>query len=905
MILLRANAELKVIFAKLINTMGKDIKWTEVFIINNNNLVLAGKDSVLFFDFGNKGISNKPTEVNLKEDSIVQITKNEFLENTLNITLYAFGKWGKIKGLTVERDYSQINELFGNLLKEIDVEPVLSADHLRFYKHGVQITYEDIIQDILKKQKEKDDKEKEQSEAYQQEENEAEKGKYDIGLWHKIIWTSSHYELKKEDLSDREKDKSRLGNNFYKISYQCPNCSDNLSMVIYPEGKELLIETDEKGVYLARAYTCSNCHRFYTPKPRMLLAEGSVFSLDFEDDTNAYEDYLEVLGKQGERTYNCNFNEYEADYRKRKSQSETQLEEICKNIEDLSDKEVVNLKDKMESGFYPQKSVEHCHKKVVQELKKRKRHPHKSKNNVDNKEADNGKQIKENGTSDNALEVQKLIKSNTNPAGLQAIRKEEAKKKSFHIIKTSYHGKSKDMLRQETEAQPEQDNQKENLSPLGQENFNRKKIYPQHPANERTTLEKDKISGVISSSKPQDRDLEKVLMGKAEACKDKDYITIARFIEEMKDEDCSNSVKENILLSLKKLLEIRGRKELEVIRSKIPENINKAQYLQFKEKIEQYREIDNHVYKSYLEDKRDGAEKQEIAALIRRVNAKDRSSLMELYQKLKKEDYEYRNITPFLDDIKNKIYSIDEMTIKRICGDPAELTYEDGRKAYEELSSKDLLPELKTNILSLIDKRLTKIKMNECEQLIQKLSKDISKVLSKHSRIHFYDVRKGLRNNPEEEETLVIHKALSTYAAGRGKYEFPILICDASNKSNGSRGFVLTPDHIFYNTIVDSGIIDVMNINNINARKGLISKGIYAFSEQSGSVKIANNLDLRDVKIFANVLNEFVSYLKEKPESRDIAYIAKEKHSVKCCYRCGHVYRGDNICPKCGAKFNE
>jgi hypothetical protein len=231
--------------------------------------------------------------------------------------------------------------------------------------------------------------------------------------------------------------------------------------------------------------------------------------------------------------------------------------------------------------------------------------------------------------------------------------------------------------------------------------------------------------------------------------------------------------------------------------------------------------------------------------------------------------------------------------------------FEEGLQAYEEISSKELLPELKSNILGMIDKRLTKIKMNECEQLVNKLSKDMSEIIPENSRIYFYDVRKGIRNNAEDVETKIINKALNTYAAGRGRYEFPIVICDTSVKATGGKGFVLTADHIFYNSLVDADVIDVMKIENVIARKRLLSTGIYAVTNNNRKIKISNALKLDKLKPFTNVLQDFVSYLKEKPESRDISYIAKEKHNVKCCYRCGYVYKGGNVCPKCYAKFNE
>ena len=396
-------------------------------------------------------------------------------------------------------------------------------------------------------------------------------------------------------------------------------------------------------------------------------------------------------------------------------------------------------------------------------------------------------------------------------------------------------------------------------------------------------------------------DPENNLREKAEACKGKDYRTIQRVMEDIRREDVSDEIRESLLAPLQKLLEARGRKELTSLRQEIPEHFSKKQYLLFKDRIAQYTAIDHDEDMEYLELRREEAVKQEIAALIKKANAKDRSSYMRLYQDLKKEGFEDNHIAPYLENIHDKIYTLDEASIKRICGDPAELTYERGLKAYEEITKRDLLPELKTNTLGLIEKRLTKIKMNECEQLVGKLTKDLSKYTSNSERVHYYNVRAGIRCGTEEENT-VIRNALNSYASGRGKYEFPILICDASVKADGKRGFVLTPDHIFYNTITESGTIDVMQVGKIITRRG---RKIYADTESSGKIKLSNSLKLSDVQGFSKILDEFVSYLKEKPESRDIAYIAKEKHSVKCCYRCGHVYKGDNICPKCGAKFNE
>ena len=63
--------------------------------------------------------------------------------------------------------------------------------------------------------------------------------------------------------------------------------------------------------------------------------------------------------------------------------------------------------------------------------------------------------------------------------------------------------------------------------------------------------------------------------------------------------------------------------------------------------------------------------------------------------------------------------------------------------------------------------------------------------------------------------------------------------------------------------------------------------------------------DKEKMEHFLAKLNRFIQYLQEKPESRSVEYLAEEKHPVKCCYRCGYVYEGGNICPKCGSRNND
>ena len=51
------------------------------------------------------------------------------------MVLYAFGKWGNIKGLRVDKDYVRLNRLFAQILGEFQVESQYAPEHFRFYKN--------------------------------------------------------------------------------------------------------------------------------------------------------------------------------------------------------------------------------------------------------------------------------------------------------------------------------------------------------------------------------------------------------------------------------------------------------------------------------------------------------------------------------------------------------------------------------------------------------------------------------------------------------------------------------------------------------------------------------------------------------------------------------------------------
>lgn len=153
-----------------------------------------------------------------------------------------------------------------------------------------------------------------------------------------------------------ERRKSRIGNNFYLVGYLCPACCGKLHMAVYPAGKEFKIETEEGGVLLARAATCNSCRRFYTPRPRQVDSRRAIFTRwILRSDDAAYDDYLELLGRNADRVSNYHTNVY-ADGRRPDTEEdgEESLEDLCNALPELSDLEGEKaVRSGWDEGFYP------------------------------------------------------------------------------------------------------------------------------------------------------------------------------------------------------------------------------------------------------------------------------------------------------------------------------------------------------------------------------------------------------------------------------------------------------------------------------------------------------------------------------------------------------------------------
>lgn len=889
MIFLKANIELKHTFERLIQTMDVPVKWNDIFVVLNNYLILPGEVRSLVFNFDNRKVNTNVIEIPIVEEAIRPIEENELVINVLNMILYAFGKWGTIKGIKVEKDYAQLNVLFTEILKEIKVEPGYRDDNFRFYQNGIQITYEDVIQAAM----EAGEKKKEE------EEEEAEEEK--LGLWHNMRWVTTAASFQKSELDQIEQETERIGNNFYMVGYQCPNCGKNIHMVVYPVDKEFPVETDEGKVYLARAYACDMCNRFYTPRPGKLLGEGDIYLLDFEDDRNAYEDYQELLGSRGEKTSNYKFNEYEWERNKKKSEDqaeeegpeeEDELEEFTEEelanlteevLEEMPEEKLQRIAEKLENGFYDKRKLPDSGLKLQDKVRKvrKKREKTSQEQQSINKQSSEAEKV-----SERSYKAEADIKQTDTKAEFQ---------------KSEISGQSQDALVAEKVREKYEARMKviERMSPrqLKELRGNVKKEKALSDPEKQSYVEK--IEQYIHKS--QKKELEK----RAENGRKGNYAQLCRSIEEIEKSDCPAEMKEPILAPLYELRNQKAQAEAEQLIANMPAVMDRKRYKLFREKLNQYKEADITPYEEKLEARREQAEQQEIENMVKRAGKNDRGALYRVWQRLQEPDFSKENTQRPLEELYRRIQKLDEAAIDRICPDIMGMSFEECKEAYEKIAKGMFLPEIKSNTLEMIDKRLTKMKSDESELLVRKLQEELRGKVKDTSSLHYNDARKVMMGEWKGTEADIVNCAVNTYASEHSKYEYPIVVCDSTHKGTGREGFLLTPEHLFYNSTFSSESIPVLQIKNISYSTGLLNKGIYVHQKNGEKTKIPVGLSTKDWEGFVSVMKEFIQYLQEKPESRKVSYLAKEEHEVKCCYRCGYVYKGGEVCPKCGSRSNK
>ncbi len=915
MIVLNATPELKLTFDKLIQTMEANVSWNGLFVVIDNTLILQGDIRSLFFHFDSRKVVTNIIDLDIPVQKITPIENNAYVKNVINMLLYAFGKWGNIKGLTVEKDYEQLSKLFANILGEMDIEPEYNKEHFVFYQKGVRILYEDVVECAIS-YKEKDPEVPEEESK---------------GLWHKLIWQQTFEEFPVQETTVKERNRNRLGNNFYLSSYVCPVCNNKMHGVVYPVGMEFIIDTNEGKVQIARAYTCAKCCTFYTPRPRRLLIDGDCYVMDFEGDKVAYQDYQELLGKNGGKVCNPNYNIYVNGTRaggsgisrgasvagdangmvrpelgngvqKQELSDEwilAEFREMLEEIDELPKREFEQFFAKMAEGFFPEKVIEPVEKELWKKHEARSRGEktsggikgfEKKENSVKTEKSEKSRQAKE-------LEVQTTEKNATRrevPQSKEVLEKVERYKTRLNLFPRLSERQRSELLKQISSDAGIGETVKEELLETAKE-LKRQDNYEKL---------KEKVAGA----------------------KSKNRLVMLRVYEEIDDAELNEPERRKLFdltgLTLKDYRKYLAEKE----EGSKPQNIKTEDNT--KEQVEELstrkagslKELRDssdgkHVAKETVVKERPvrdrsainkAADIREIESMIRQTKSTSREDLQQLLDNLQAQDFDKEVLEPYLEHVRAQMKRIDEAYLDSLMGDVLNLSSDEGVEVYEQIKEANILPELKANALKQLEKRLSKIKADECELLMLKLQKEMAEAgVEEPDRHHYYPAKRVITKEATEEEVAEVEYAKAAYGAGIGPFEYPIWAVDTSLNRSGDKGMFLTPEKIYYSNLTTSYHISVFAIERISASTGLLNRGLYVHQKNGEKTKLPYAVETADLPVLAEVLDAFVKYLQEKPFSRKEVYLAKEKHEEICCFRCGYVYSGTDTCPKCGYKANQ
>lgn len=386
----------------------------------------------------------------------------------------------------------------------------------------------------------------------------------------------------------------------------------------------------------------------------------------------------------------------------------------------------------------------------------------------------------------------------------------------------------------------------------------------------------------------------------------KSYAALEQFMEEIESGDIPKEEKRALAAEIREQKRVQGEKEAAQLIEKMPKNLNRKGYDSYLSKLHSYKEADVSKYEEKLKEQKKRAERFEAEELVKRARKNTRSDLADLEKQIREQEFSPEITKEYTERVHTAVEKIDRQRLEGACEHFNEMNGEELERLYQDIEREDFLPELKNDALERIGKRLAKIKTEECELLIGKLKKELSEAgVSGCDRHYFYPARRVQNREAAPEETELIDYAKGTYASAAGPFEYPVFTVDTSRGRSGREGMILTPEKLYYSNFITCNSFPVYDINRIEAGTGLFNKGVLVYLEDGSKCRVPYAVDGKELKEYARALWNFVSYLKERPFSRKEKYLIQEKHDTICCFRCGYVYKGADVCPKCGYKQNK
>ena len=887
MIVLKSTAELHLVFNKLIKTLSVPVEWNGNFVISGNFLILPGKERSVIFNYDTRRVTTNLSDDKLSRKVPEPIKEGSGLINIFNLVLYAFGKWGALKGITVEKDYKKINTLVGAVFGAYGVSADYTEQHCFWYKDGTRITYEDVIQLAI----ESEHRQPESEEDIEEE----------TGLWHSTTWKLDNQSFIFEKLPMAQRRKGRIGHNFYKVGYACPHCGEKLYMASFSGREKPVIDTVEGRVQLARAFFCPSCVIFYTPLPEAGLEDEEVYYLDFDGDKTAGNDYMEMLGRLGTREVNGDFNKY-VDRVNDEGRTTTRqsLNGIDKGISD--ERRSLNgidkgIKDDRRSLNGIDKGIKDD-RRSLNGIDKGIKNDRRSLNGIDKGISDDRRSLNgiDKGISDDRRSLNGIDKGiSDDRRSLNGIDK------GIKDDRRSLNGIDKGI---------KDDRRSLNGIDKGISD-DRRSLNGVRKFDDENEQISDKVSG-----NPDKEDVFDIVHEKAAVMADIDGTgELHTYRKDASHVWCKDAIK-----SSRRKLRIRRLavlfKSFSIVKwfrrkgygKASEENSDKEPYRNA-ERISAPGAVtasDGKAGYTMREEAESApAQRRKLDELLEKTGNATRKDIVDLLDKVKAGHFDKTVQMEYAGKLQEDIAALDRRRIDEACKGYLDYNGEELEKLYSMIEEEEFLPEIKAAALDSVSGRLWKIRNEEAELLVKRIKKSLCENgVSENHALYFYPAMEILEGRADTHVKDHLECAVDSYAPGLGKYEYPVIMEDTTGKQNGKRGMFITPDAIYYGNFYTYGHIMAENIERIGSYTGFMGRYVIVYLDDGSKIRLSSVIAKDELEAYAMTLNDFVIYLKQKPFSRKEKYLAKESHDVICCFRCGYVYKNMKECPKCGYKFN-
>ena len=915
MIVLKSTAELHLVFNKLIKTLSVPVEWNGNFVISGNFLILPGKERSVIFNYDTRRVTTNLSDDKLSRKVPEPIREGSGLINIFNLVLYAFGKWGALKGITVEKDYKKINTLFGAVFGAYGVSADYTEQHCFWYKDGTRITYEDVIQLAI----ESEHRQPESEEDIEEE----------TGLWHSTTWKLDNQSFIFEKLPMAQRRKGRIGHNFYKVGYACPHCGEKLYMASFSGREKPVIDTVEGRVQLARAFFCPSCVIFYTPLPEAGLEDEEVYYLDFDGDKTAGNDYMEMLGRLGTREVNGDFNKY-VDRVNDEGRTTTRqsLNGIDKGISD--ERRSLNgidkgIKDDRRSLNGIDKGIKDD-RRSLNGIDKGIKDDRRSLNGIDKGISDDRRSLNgiDKGIKDDRRSLNGIDKGisddrrslNGIDKGISDDRRSlNGIDKGIKDDRRSLNGIDKgikDDRRSLNGIDKGISDDRSDLNGIDKGiSDDRRSLNGVRKFDDENEQISDKVSG-----NPDKEDVFDIVHEKAAVMADIDGTgELHTYRKDTSHVRCKDAIK-----SSRRKLRIRRLavlfKSFSIVKwfrrkgygKASKENSDKELYRNA-ERISAPGAVtasDGKAGYTMREEAESApAQRRKLDELLEKTGNATRKDIVDLLDKVKAGHFDKTVQMEYAGKLQEDIAALDRRRIDEACKGYLDYNGEELEKLYSMIEEEEFLPEIKAAALDSVAGRLWKIRNEEAELLVKRIKKSLCENgVSENHALYFYPAMEILEGRADTHVKDHLECAVDSYAPGLGKYEYPVIMEDTTGKQNGKRGMFITPDAIYYGNFYTYGHIMAENIERIGSYTGFMGGYVIVYLDDGSKIRLSSVIAKDELEAYAMTLNDFVIYLKQKPFSRKEKYLAKESHDVICCFRCGYVYKNMKECPKCGYKFN-